>query len=131
MSIISNGVHIRVVGDWMRTEIFLKKSLKFNIRPILDRYGELGVKALRDSTPKDTGITADSWYYEIRDNGPRKSIVFLNHNVNQHVNIALILQYGHGTGTGGYVEGIDYINPALEPIFKQLADEAWKEVANA
>lgn len=128
---MGSGINIRVVGDWLKTEVFLKNAMRFNIRPILEHYGELGVEALKRATPRETGETADSWYYEIEDDGRRKAIVFLNHHVNQHVNIALILQYGHGTGTVGYVEGIDYINPALRPIFQDLADNAWREVTNA
>lgn len=128
---MAGGIKIKVVGDWLKTEVFLKNAMRFNIRPILEHYGKLGVEALREATPKDTGETADSWYYEIQDDGDQKRIVFLNHNVNNHINIAMILQYGHGTGTGGWVEGVDYINPALEPIFKNLADAAWKEVKNA
>jgi hypothetical protein len=105
------------------TELKTKKILK-----ILDKYGRLGVSALRDNTPIDTGLTAASWYYEIDISNKRATLSFHNANVNRGVNIAIILQYGHGTGTGGWVEGRDYINPALQPIFARLADEAWEEV---
>ena len=94
----------------------------------LKRYGEQGVAALRDATPKDTGKTADSWYYVIERDGDKVKIRFLNSNVNEGVPIAIILQYGHGTGGGGYVEGRDYINPIVRPIFDAIANEAWKEV---
>lgn len=93
----------------------------------LDVYGRRGVEALRNATPVDTGLTASSWYYEITQHGDRVTLAFHNSNVNKYVNVAIILQYGHGTGTGGWVEGRDYINPAIQPIFDQLAQEAWKE----
>ena len=93
----------------------------------LDDYGRRGVEALRNATPVDTGLTASSWYYEITQHGDRVTLAFHNSNVNKYVNVAIILQYGHGTGTGGWVEGRDYINPAIQPIFDQLAQEAWKE----
>ena len=86
------------------------------------------MEALRVATPVDTGLTAASWSYQIIKEKNRIKIEFHNSNINNHVNIALILQYGHGTGTGGWVEGRNYINPAIQPIFDQLADDAWKEV---
>ena len=95
---------------------------------MLDKYGKLGVDALKSATPTETGKTAESWSYEIKNNGSSAVISFLNTNINKGVNIAIILQYGHGTGTGGYVEGRDYINPAIQPVFDALANEAWKEV---
>lgn len=95
---------------------------------LLDKYGRLGVEALRRNTPEDTGKTAESWYYEIENKNGLAIIRWLNSNVNNHVNIAVIIQYGHATGTGGYVEGIDYINPVMRPIFLTIADGAWKEV---
>lgn len=94
----------------------------------LDKYGREGVAALSASTPFDTGKTASSWYYTIEQTSNRTSIVFNNSNINKGVPIAIILQYGHGTGTGGWVEGIDYINPSIKPIFEKIAEEAWKEV---
>lgn len=119
-----------------------KKSLKFlnnlsekvgigsPIRRILEKYGQMGVNALAAATPVDTGKTADSWTYEIEMTDESYKITWLNTNVNKHVNIAMILQYGHGTRNGGYVAGRDYINPAIQPIFDQLADEAWREVTD-
>jgi hypothetical protein len=95
---------------------------------ILDKYGQEGVNALSASTPVDSGKTASSWTYEIQHSKSATRISWLNTNVNQNVSVALILQYGHGTGTGGYVTGIDYINPAMKPIFEHIAEEAWKEV---
>ena len=94
---------------------------------IMDKYGKMGVEALRNATPVDTGITASSWSYEIQNEGDRVSLSFFNTSENKGVYIAIILQYGHGTGTGGWVEGRDYINPAVQPIFDQIADELWKE----
>ena len=94
----------------------------------LDRYGRAGVAALASATPVDTGITAGSWYYQIeRDNGS-VTIAFHNSNVQSGVPIAIILQYGHGTRNGGWVVGRDYINPAIQPIFDQIANDAWREV---
>jgi hypothetical protein len=101
---------------------------KFEIMHVLKKYGEEGVKALRDATPKDSGETADSWGYEITKDGRGYVITWTNSKKNKGVPIAIILQYGHGTGTGGYVEGRDYINPATRPIFDAIAEEAWKEV---
>lgn len=106
-----------------------KKELhQLLVNNILEKYGKAGVDALSEATPKDTGQTAASWSYEIQAEGTRVTLSFHNSNVNRGVNIAIILQYGHGTGTGGWVEGRDYINPAIQPIFDQLAEEAWKEV---
>ena len=95
---------------------------------VLDKYGRAGVSALSSATPIDTGKTAASWYYEIKRQNGSVSLEFFNSNVNKGVPIAIVLQYGHGTGTGGWVEGRDYINPAIQPIFDQLAKEAWEEV---
>jgi hypothetical protein len=94
----------------------------------LDKYGREGVDALASATPVDSGKTANSWYYEITNRGSSASIAFFNSNVNKGVPIAIILQFGHGTGTGGWVQGRDYINPAIQPIFDRIAEEAWKEV---
>ena len=95
---------------------------------ILDKYGRAGVEALSSATPVDTGETAKSWYYKIDHNNLSVFIVFFNSYINEGFPIAIILQYGHGTGTGGWVEGIDYINPAIQPIFNKISDAAWKEV---
>ena len=94
----------------------------------LDKYGREGVAALASATPVDSGLTASSWYYEITNGNGSATITFLNSNVNKGVPIAIILQYGHGTGTGGWVEGRDYINPAIQPIFDRIANDAWREV---
>lgn len=99
----------------------------------LDRYGKMGVELLRAATPKDTGKTADSWSYEVIRSGKDNDKVTLawnNSNINNGVNIAIILQYGHATGNGYYVQGIDYINPTLAPLFDELAEKTWKEVCS-
>lgn len=115
-------------GNFNRTEKFLNAMIGRSYLNILDQYGQLGVQALADATPVRTGKTAASWTYEIERTPERTTISWLNTNENQGVNIAVILQYGHGTGTGGYVQGIDYINPAMRPIFENIAAQAWKEV---
>lgn len=105
----------------------MESITKIDYISVLRQCGEAGVSALASATPKDTGNTADQWRYEIEKNGPgHYSIIFCNDNVNKGVNIAVILQYGHGTGTGGYVEGVDYINPAMAPIAEQLQAEVSK-----
>lgn len=115
-------------GDFKKLTSFLEKSKEvFNIG-ILDKYGKQGVAALQAATPKDTGKTAESWTYQIERKAGGVALTFHNTNRNKGVPIAVILQYGHATGNGGYVEGVDYINPALRPIFEKLAEEAWREV---
>lgn len=110
---------------------YLKKISKLDrIIGILDKYGKEAVAALAQATPSRSGLTASSWSYEIRKTSSGYSIDLTNSNVNKGVPIAIILQYGHGTGTGGWVSGRDYINPAIQPIFERLANEAWKEVSN-
>lgn len=116
-------------GDFSKVTGWLEHIKEGFNRGILDKYAKMGVEALRNATPVDTGLTASSWYYELQNEDGKAVIEFHNSNVNKHVNIAIILQYGHGTGTGGWVEGRDYINPALQPVFDQLAEEAWKEVS--
>ena len=100
-------------------------------RGILDKYGKDGVSALSSATPSESGKTASSWTYEIQNGSGNSRITFSNTNINKGVNIAIILQYGHGTGTGGWVEGRDYINPAMRPVFDNIADAVWKEVTQA
>lgn len=122
-------IHFHHRGDFRKTEKLLKKSLGRDYRLVLEKYGRQGVEALSSATPKDTGETAASWYYEIIQNQDGLSVIWNNSNVNRGVNIAIILQYGHGTRNGGYVQGRDYINPALRPVFDRLAEAAWKEVS--
>lgn len=124
-------IKITSEGDFSKTIKFLNKMKEFNIRKILEKHASSGVVALANATPVDSGLTANSWTYEIRVSGETATIHWINTNENRGVNIAVILQYGHGTGTGGYVQGIDYINPAMRPIFDRIAEEAWMEVVNA
>lgn len=121
---------IRVMqrGDFKKTEKLLKKSFGRNYIAVLEKYAQQGVAALSAATPIDSGTTAISWGYKIIQNESNISISWENTNINKGVNIAIILQYGHGTRNGGYVVGRDYINPALKPIFDKMADSAWKEV---
>ena len=121
-------IEFRHKGDFSNLEKMLKASMGRNGRRILERYGQEGVAALSAATPKRTGKTAASWTYNISGGDGSISITWQNSNTNGGVNIALILQYGHGTRNGGYVTGIDYINPALRPVFDALAEAAWKEV---
>ena len=121
-------ITIKHKGDFHNTERFFDNAKKFDIDAILNSYGEAGVDALASATPKETGLTAASWNYEIERGANGESITWFNSNMNRNVNIAIILQYGHGTGTGGYVQGIDYINPSIQPIFEEMAENVWKEV---
>lgn len=123
-------IRIKQRGNFKKTEKLLKKSIGFNYRNVLEKYGQQGVSALSASTPIDSGLTSTSWSYEIIQNGSSISIVWNNSNIQNGVNIAVILQYGHGTRNGGYVNGIDYISPALKPIFNKIAESAWKEVTS-
>ncbi|MEG1523832.1 MAG: HK97 gp10 family phage protein [Clostridia bacterium] len=121
-------ISFREKGDFSKlTRYFerLKEAIKIGC---LDKYGREGVAALSSATPVDSGKTASSWGYQIENGRESAKIVFTNSNVNKGVPIAIILQYGHGTGTGGYVAGRDYINPAVQPIFEKIAEEAWREV---
>lgn len=115
-------------GGFSKTEAFLRRARDLRIQ-ILRRYGEEGVRALSLATPKDTGETASSWYYRIKEDKTSTTIEWLNRHVEDGVPIAVILQYGHGTNGGGYVEGIDYINPAMRPLFEEIANSVWKEVS--
>ena len=117
-------------GNFNNTERFLKGAKKLNIKRILESYGREGVRALASATPVDSGLTADSWGFRVTISKGSFSIVWTNSNVVKGVPIAIILQYGHGTGTGGYVQGRDYINPAIQPIFQKIADSVWLEVRN-
>ena len=115
----------RSTRAFQNTQKWLESVCKKDFTAILRNAGAQGVSALAAATPKDTGDTAGQWRYEIRKNGPGKaSLIFCNDHVNDGANIAILLQYGHGTGTGGYVAGTDYINPALRPIAEQIKDEA-------
>lgn len=121
-------ITIRQKGDFAKTFKYLEKAKRSASLRSLERFGKEGVTALASATPVDSGLTANSWYYKIeRGNGVYK-ISFHNSNIQNGVPIAIILQYGHGTRNGGWVEGRDYINPAIQPVFDNLANEAWKEV---
>lgn len=121
-------IRIKHHGDFKHTETLFENINKRSYLKALKKYGEAGVEALASATPEDTGETAASWSYEIVANRGGYAIYWNNSHVNKGVNIALILQYGHGTGTGGYVKGIDYINPAIRSVFDDLANAAWREV---
>lgn len=121
-------ISFRQKGDFSKLNKFLERAKAAARLSILDKYGREGVAALASATPFESGKTADSWYYEIKHDNGSATITFNNSNVNKGVPIAIILQYGHGTGTGGWVEGRDYINPAIQPIFDKIVDAAWKEV---
>lgn len=124
-------ISIKHKGHFNKTEKFFVTVKNDNYIKNLDRFGREGVDALSAATPKKTGKTAASWIYTItRENG-NIVISWSNTNENNGVNIAVILQYGHGTGTGGFVQGRDYINPAMQPIFDRIAEEAWKEVTSS
>lgn len=121
-------MRITCSGDLSKTMKFLNRLQNKEYLNILAKYGQKGVDILRASTPVETGKTANSWYYEIEQDRDVTTISWCNRNVNDGVVIAAIIQYGHGTGWGGYVSGTDYINPAMKPIFDDLANECWKEV---
>lgn len=121
-------ISFRQKGDFSKLDRYLERAKEAAKIGVLDKYGREGVAALSSATPVKSGKTASSWYYEIKHQNGIISIDFLNSNINKGVPIAIILQYGHGTSTGGWVQGKDYINPAIQPIFDKIADAAWKEV---
>ena len=115
-------------GNFERTDRLLKGAKEKKYLKVLDKYGQEGVAALAAATPTDSGLTAESWDYKIQNGSGEYKIMWTNSNVNDGVPIAIIIQYGHGTGTGGYVQGRDYINPAMRSVFDNIADKAWEEV---
>jgi hypothetical protein len=121
-------ITFRHKGSLSKTTRFLERAKHAVRLSDLDRFGREGVAALASATPVESGVTASSWYYEISYTSSGAKISFYNSHENKGVQIAIILQYGHGTGTGGWVEGRDYINPAIQPVFDRLANEAWREV---
>ena len=123
------AIEFKQKGDFKATASFLEKA-KLSVHMLtLDKYGKMGVEALSKATPIKTGLTADSWYYEIEKTNDGTMISWHNSNTSKgYFNIALMLQYGHGTKNGGYVVGTDYINPAIRPVFDKLAKDAWEEV---
>ena len=124
------NISIKSKGDWNKTFNFLDKVSKgFFNKSLLNRYGEMGVRALREATPKDTGDTANSWSYEIEENNGSVRIIWKNDSTTKDgTPIVVLLHYGHGTRNGGYVQGRDFINPAMRPVFDKIAKEAWEEV---
>jgi hypothetical protein len=115
-------------GNFNKTTRYLRKLSDLELRNILMKYGTEGVTALRSNTPKDTGLTADAWDYEVKTRRNGFSIYWTNSNINEGIPIAILLQYGHGTRSGTFVEGIDFINPSMRPIFDRIAEDLWKEV---
>ena len=122
------SIKLKSKGDFKKAQLRIKQIYEAGKVPNMDKHGQMGVDALSAATPVDSGLTSQSWGYEIKQDDDGVTIVWTNSNINKGVNIAIILQYGHGTGTGGYVQGIDYINPALKPVFKYIADDAWNEI---
>lgn len=123
-------IKIKQSGNFNNTERFFKRAQKMDFFRNLEKYAREGVTALASATPVDSGTTAASWGYEIQKRHGKVSIYWTNSNINNGVPIAVILQYGHGTNNGGYVQGRDYINPAIRPIFDKIAENAWKEVTS-
>lgn len=121
-------ISFRQKGDFSKLTGFLERAKNVVHLGSLDKYGREGVEALALATPVDSGLTASSWYYKIVNQNRSVTITFYNENIQNGVPIAIILQYGHGTRNGGWVQGKDYINPAIRPIFDRIADEAWREV---
>ena len=121
-------ISFRQKGDFSKLTSFLERAKETVYLGDLNKYGRQGVAALASATPIDSGETAESWYYKIENNKESATITFYNSNVQNGVPIAIILQYGHGTRNGGWVEGRDYINPAIQPIFDQIVNDAWREV---
>lgn len=117
-------------GNFSKATRHLEKLKEASKLRALEKYGREGVKALSSATPVESGATAAAWNYEIKRDSRGASITFTNSNINKGVNIAIILQYGHGTGTGGWVQGRDYINPAIRPVFDKMAKDVWKEVTS-
>lgn len=118
-------------GSWYNTKSFLKVVGNNNqYEYIIQQYAEAGLQALKNATPVRTGKTASSWSYEIEKTDKSISIIYNNSNVNKGLNIAMLIQFGHGTRNGGYVEGMDYVNPAIQPVFQLLANSIWKEVTH-
>lgn len=125
------SITVTTSSDFSKTFKYLGKLQSFKkekLMSILKKYGDEGVSSLSQMTPKDTGETASKWRYEITENEGSATLAFLNDAQNDGIPIAILIQYGHGTGTGGYVQPNDYINPAMKPIFQKIANDAWKEV---
>ena len=118
-------------GNFSKTTQSLLKMQKLDLDHYLEKFGQAGVEALREATPKDTGLTSECWYYKIEKGADRTTITWCNSNVvDDWYNVAVGIQYGHGTASGVYVQGVDYVNPAMRSIFDELAEQIWKEVQN-
>ena len=117
-------------GDWSKTDRFLERCKNMFKLGELDKYGHEGVQVLKAATPKDSGNTAASWYYRISSNSRGLAIEWLNSSQNEGIPIVILLQYGHGLHQGGYVDGIDFINPALKPVFERISEDAWRELTH-
>lgn len=124
-------IKVTMAGSTAKTEAFLERMRYYNPRAKIEAQAQRGVDALRAATPRDSGETADSWRYEIRQNGSNVTIWWLNDHVVNGFNVAIGLQYGHGTNGGSFVQGYDYVNPALKPIFDDIAGKVWEEVQKA
>ena len=120
-------ITLKQSGSFSKTDAFLKRLSSGRYLSNLDKYAKEGLDALIAATPFDSGLTADSWYYQITESKDSIRIEYCNSNIQDGVPIAIILQYGHGTRNGGWVEGRDYINPAIKPVFEKIADKIWKE----
>ena len=128
---MAHGIVVKMSekGDFKKTFKFLKAMQEKKFLSNLNKYGERGVQLLSENTPRDTGLTASSWYYKIEDDGETLTLTWYNTNVKKdYFNVALMLQYGHATKNGGWIEGIDYINPALKPLFDEMEKDIWEEV---
>lgn len=121
-------ISVNSKGDWSKTFSFLNRAKQVDYAKILQRYGDQGLRALAQATPKDTGNTAESWTYEVEVTKRSSRLIFKNTNVVRGIPVVILLQYGHGVQNGGYVQGVDFINPAIQPIFDKIANDAWREV---
>lgn len=124
-------IEVKASGDFRNTEAFLASMKQGEVFSVLERYGQAGVDALSQATPVNTGLTATSWTYEVVRKNGKYQIVWHNTNVESGIPVAVLIQYGHATGTGGWVEGEDYINPAIQPLFDKIADDVWERVRRA
>lgn len=127
---MTNAISFRITGDFKKTDVFLKKIFNQDPVSIMNHYGALGVERLREATPRATGLTAASWSYSVEKTSTGYQLSFSNSNRSEGIPIVILLQYGHGTRGGTWVEGIDFINPALRPIFLELSKALREEVVN-
>jgi hypothetical protein len=118
-------------GSFNNLENFLKKASKLDIKGVLEAGGAAGVSALAGATPAESGLAGHSWTYKVESSATSHTITWMNTDVENGFPVAIMLQYGYGTGTGGYVQGRDYINPAMRPIFDKIANDVWKAVTSA